>query len=74
MDATVSGSVEEIKLQCVVGYTDGTYSLEFDSFSSSSGGIVVWLDSGKTISYIDTEVHVYDNNGYAGTVSDTYYY
>ena len=66
----------KVHTQCVVVYTDNSYSIEnrqsLSSFGSTYIDTPVYLDSGKTISYIDVEVHVYINGVYVGTESTSF--
>ena len=60
-----------IRIQCVIIYTDNSYEYGYVAINNSNGGdIYVPYDSSKTISYIDYEVHVYDNGVYIGTCSE----
>ena len=77
---TMSGSASsantsdhvKVKLQCTVGYSDGTFDQNYSDPDSSSGNVYVYYNTSKTVSYVDMEMHIYNGTTYIDTVSDIY--
>ena len=69
--------------QCVVAYTDDTYTVEYNAsqqsvLSSKGDGVTSMLsvdfDAGKTVTYIATEHHIYINEPDMPETIDYYMY
>ena len=61
-----------IRIQSTVVYSDGSYDQGYKVCSNNPDNLIVYYNTSKTISYIDVEVHIYDNGIYMDTISTSF--